>query len=347
VNSAAKSRVGIVELARHLGLSVSTVSRALNGYADVNALTRERVVAGARALNYLADPLGRNLRAGRTGAVGFVFSPVRDQFIDGFYAPLLSALNETLRRHGYDLIVASAPVGPDERELLRHLVEGRRVDALMFTRTRPDDERVPYLLERGVPFVSLGVTELGLIHPYVEIELERAAEQAFARLHGFGHRRIALAHGPLAYLFCRRFFGAWERSHSRHRLRPDRSLVFEGDHTEAGGYAIGEAILRLRNRPTAVICNNDATAFGLMQALAAHGTLVGREISVIGCDDITMAAFTVPPLTTFRSPLNHIAAAMVDVLLGAIAGETDVAQLNATFRPELVARKSDGPAPLR
>ena len=339
-NAERTGRVGIVGLARYLGLSVSTVSRALNGYADVSASTRARVEAGALALNYAADRMGRNLRAGRTGTIGFVFSPVQGQFIDGFYAPLLSALNEGLRVRGYDLIVASAPPGPQEAALFRHLAEGRRVDALLFTRTRAGDARICYMLDQGMPFASLGGSDLGVPHPHVEIELGLAAELACARLAAFGHRRIALAHGPLTYLFCRAFRDRFVAAMAAHGLAAD--LVFPGDHTEAGGLAIAHRILALADRPTAVVCNNDATAIGVMQGLAAAGVAIGRQVSVIGCDNIAMAAYTSPALTSFGSPLVQIADALVDVVLAAIASQQLPPPVRV-FQPALVARQSDGP----
>jgi LacI family transcriptional regulator len=335
-----RKRTGIADLAHYLGLSVSTVSRALNGYKDVNPETRARVVDAAQFLNYTPDLVSLKLRHGRTFTVGFVLSPSAGRFVEPFYIPLLTYLDESLRQAGYDLVVSSARPGPDEEAAFRRIVEGRRVDAVMFARTRPDDFRVRYLTEQRFPFVTLGVTDLELDYPYVEIEMYVAGRVACERLIAMGHQRIAAIHGPLIFMFCRKYLQGYRDAMAAAGLpvRPEWEL--EGDQTEDSGFSLAQRILELSPRPTAVVCSSDAIAFGLMQAVQSKGVIVGRDLSVIGCDDSPIAPLTHPPLTTFRSPTREAGIKLSEMILDLIAGGNPK---SLVYEPELIVRESDKP----
>lgn len=151
--------MNIREFAKTIGFSVSTVSRALNGYSDVSAETRALVVAAAQKLNYSAEPAARGLRTRSSGLVAFVLSPPQKNFANPFFLDLMVGVEQRLRETDLKLMIISASSFEDEQARFRELVERHRVEGLIFARTRRKDPRIAYLLARGVSFVTHGRSE--------------------------------------------------------------------------------------------------------------------------------------------------------------------------------------------
>ncbi|RYF31156.1 MAG: LacI family transcriptional regulator, partial [Comamonadaceae bacterium] len=181
--------MSLSKLAISLGLSITTVSRALGGYSDVAEATRRRIVEEAERIGYRPNAVARRLRGGRSDAVGIVLPTGPGQLGEPFFLRLIAAIGPRLAHAGLDLIVSSARGGPEELALYRQLVENRRVDAMIVARTRLDDDRVTYLKGSGLPFVTHGRTHAGG-HASVDIEGAAAFDEATRRLLAFGHRRI-------------------------------------------------------------------------------------------------------------------------------------------------------------
>ena len=192
--------MSIRRLAKHLGLSVTTVSRALAGYSDVAAATRERVQQEADRTGYRPNPVAQRLRVGRRGTVGLVV-PAEQGTFDQFFLAMLGAVGPLLSRAGLDLVMMGAPPGEAELHAYRQLVELHRVDGILLARTRRDDARIRYLLDRGVPFVAHGRSETAGVFAYLDLDGEAAFAEATERLVGFGHRDIALINAPEHYMF--------------------------------------------------------------------------------------------------------------------------------------------------
>jgi LacI family transcriptional regulator len=343
---AATGRTGIAELARRLDLSVSTVSRALNGYDDVNAETRRRVVDAARAHNYVPSAGALRLRHGRTNTVGFVFSPLSSEFIEPFYIPLLAGIDEGLRALGYDLFVTVARPGDEEAQIFPRLVEGHRVDAVLFARTRPDDWRIRYCQERRFPFAALGRSD-GILEPYpcIDLDYDAVAHTACRRFLADGHRRLGILLPPpdlMVATFMRRGCG---RAVAEGGPATDATIwTFDGDQTAGGGVRAAAALAAISpgERPTAIVCGSDVAAIGLMGALGLAVSWPDGTFSVIGCGDNVLAPLSDPPLTTFRFPLSRIGRDLVDVLAPLLGqGEAEQEPGFRLASPELVVRESD------
>ena len=166
----------IRDLARHLNISIGTVSRALNGRAEVNAKTRQRVLAAAAKLNYAPNLSGRNLRRGATHAVAFMMQPHPgdQQYGEPFFIPLLKGLQASLAERGLDLIVLMGAPGDYQQERLRRVVELRWADAVVLAWTRRNDERIDYLTEAGFPFATLGRSRSGGAgYPSLDLDFEQ------------------------------------------------------------------------------------------------------------------------------------------------------------------------------
>lgn len=345
VNRAGKARiksrapVKLRDLAARLSLSTSTVSRALNGYADVNAATRRRVEAEARRLDYAPSPIGRRLRTGRTETIGVVLPRPQVHFVTPFFLDLLTGIDEALASTPFDLVVTPAR-GDDPLDSVRHMVESGRVDAAIFGRTLVDDPRITWLRDRGVPFVAMGRSLARQSFAFLDIDHEESGRIAAQRLAAAGHRRIALVNTPSHLMYSRYCAQGFASGLAAHGIVPDKALTATEDLTEEGGFRAMSQLLARRERPTGVVCGNDMMAFGAMRALKAAGLRAGADVAVIGCDDHPFARSFDPPLTTFAAPVceagRRIAAMLMQLLDGA-RPET----LQEVWKPELVIRESD------
>ncbi|MGP1396238.1 MAG: LacI family DNA-binding transcriptional regulator [Inquilinaceae bacterium] len=336
--------ISLKDLSRHLALSETTVSRALNGYPEVSERTRQRAQAAAKELGYMPNHLARGLALGRCGAVGMVLPLSVGHFDDPFFTEFLIGLGEGLSRFDLDLLVTAAPLGEAEEKAYRRLVEGRRVDGVVLARTRIRDWRVDYLAARGIPFVAHGRTRGADPFPYLDMDGAEAFRLATARLIGLGHRRIALVNSPAEFNFSDLRRAGYARAMAAAGLMADPALMVEGDMTEASGFAAGERLLAGDDRPSAVLCANDPMAIGVLRAAKTAGLAVPADLSVIGYDDLPMAETAEPGLTTLRQPVREAGAALAGMLVEASAGRP-AEDLQVIWQPELIVRGSDGPGP--
>lgn len=331
-------------LAGLLGLSITTVSRALGGYRDVSETTRARVVEAARIHGYRPNRAAQRLKSGRADAIGLVLPQGAGAYADAFLAELVSAVGSALAERDLDLVLTATRRGEDEPGAIARLIEGRRVDGVIVPRTLWDDPRVDDLIARGFPFVTHGRTRRAAEHAWLDLDGEAAMRAAMERLLGFGHRRIAFLNAPLGFSFARYRLAGYEQGLADAGLPPRAELVASGPATvEAGERAAGE-LLRLAEPPTAILCATDRLAYGALRAIRDAGLRPGADVSVIGHDDLMASAHQTPALTTLRQPMREEGVILVDALLGVIEGAKPATH-QFLAQATLVPRASDGPAP--
>jgi LacI family transcriptional regulator len=335
--------LSIRELARTLDLSITTVSRALAGYSDVSKGTQARVKAAAKAVGYRPNASARSLKLGRANAMGLVLPLAKGGHGDPFLSELVAGLSAALAERDLDLVVTAVPPGEAETVAIQRVYDARKVDGFFVPRTRWTDPRVDFLIAQDVPFVCHGRTARAQEHAWLDIDGELAFLEAGQRLVGLGHRRIAFIGAPDVFTYARHRREGYAKALAEGGIVFDPSLVITA---AAAGVVEGEkaaaALLALRPRPSAILAATDLLAIGALSAIRSAGLQPGRGISVIGYDDIAFAAHTVPPLTTLRQPIADEGAALVELLLGRIAGKP-VAELQTLWRASLVLRASDGP----
>jgi LacI family transcriptional regulator len=345
MNSAPRA-TGLKELAKALGLSVPTVSRALGGYSDVSEKTRERVVQAAREHGYVASRAGRMLVSGRSNAIGMMLPQPAGQIIDAFVGEFLLGLADSLAEHGRDLFLASTSRSRDELQALHHMVDGSQADGVVINRLTVDDARARMMIARGIPFVAHGrLIEAPGPYSWLDTDGEKALAELAHMLAGLGHRRFALIMPDVAYTYAHLRRRGLEQA--LHRLglplQPDRiAKVAPNDQNAAHDGA--RALLSLTPRPTAIIALTDRLAFAALDVARELGLTVPRDVSVVGFDNVPMAAYANPPLTTFDQNIRDS---------GRIAGEMVVARVEQgeagiktlLMEPSLVLRSSHGPAP--
>lgn len=334
--------VTIREVAKHLNLSFTTVSRALDGYDDVAEKTRRRVVRIARAMGYVPSRAARQLRRQRADAIGYVLPTSGQQFSDPFFSEFIAGLGDEAAVHSFDLLVSTARPGTSaERRTYQRWVQGGLVDGIILSRMRLRDWRVRYLVQNDFPFVAHGHTHLHLDYPYIEVDSRAGFALLVKHLVDRGHRRIAYIGAPRDVTLQSEHLGGYRDGLSSAGLAFDDTLVVAGALTRLGGYQGAQQLLALDPPPTAILGANDLTAIGAIRAAHERGLNVGRDVAIAGCDGTDDAQHTLPPLTTLKQPIYDIARSLVGMLLARLAGET-LPQSHIILQPELIVRASTG-----
>jgi LacI family transcriptional regulator len=333
--------VTLKALADHLGLSITTVSRALNGYSDVAPATRDRILAAAKSLGYTPNVSAQRLITGRVQAIGFVLPLPAGRFADPFLFELMIGLGEVLRSRSLDLVVSAGEPGSDELAAYQRLVRGRRVDGLVLARTRVDDERIAFLRESAIAFVTHGRWQGLMDFDHMDCDNRLGGRLAAELLVGLGHRDLLMINAP------RRFNFALERETgfgSMAAAAGAKLKVLEAqDAMEEEGERIMHEALARNLSATAVFCATDRLAIGAMMAARGAGLRIGVDLSVVGYDDIPLSRFAEPALTTIRQPMREAGRRLAEILLARIT-EPDRPPVVELWQPELVLRASHAPA---
>jgi len=332
----------IKDIAQLLHLSVSTVSKALNDYPDVAPETKQRVQEAARSLGYRPNVIAQRLQSRRTGTLGFVLWYGEDSISDPWLNEFLISMLEAAARHQYDLLVSACPLGTSRPEVYEQVIRTGRVDGLILDSTDRHDDRITYLCQEGFPFVVFGRTEQDIDFPYVDVDGRAGVRQAVQHLIDLGHRRIAFIGLP-SFSFCaydRRL--GYEAALEANGLPLETDLIVEVEAgSEENGYSAMIQLLELSHPPTAVMVSSDLMAIGALRAAQERGVTVGRDLALIGFDDISLAAYTHPPLTTLRQPMQEIGQRLVDMLV-CLLEDRPLPERHVILPPPLVIRQSSG-----
>ncbi len=342
-----RRQTGLKSLATDLGISITTVSRALAGYDDVSAETRARVKAAALERGYVPSRVGRMLVSGRTDFIGMVLPMRGGHLIDAFLGEFVAGLSGGLAAKGRDLFLATATTGEQgEIEVLRHIVDGDRADAIVLNRTEYDDPRVDFLVRRRFPFVAHGRVLAGTQPPvWFDTDGEAAFTQAAERLIALGHTRFGLVTISEPFTFAHLRRRGLERALGLAGLQlasVDVATASMSDRESA--LAAARRLLAREDRPTAILGITDAQALAVMEVAAELSISVPSELSVIGFDDVPVAAYASPGLSTFDQHARESAGIVADMVTSLLEGGGETVQ-SRLIRPQFKARGSHGPAP--
>lgn len=328
-------------LAKFLGMSKTTVSRALNGYPEVNVRTRERVLKAAQEAGYQPNPLARSLALGRTNVFGIIYPLLPSDLGDPMFLDVVSGMSAALEDVGKNLIIA--PVSPNaEQRSYQQTVLGRRVDGLVVARTLVRDERVAFLSKSKFPFVAYGRTELDAPYAWFDYDNASGTSMAMERLLAWGHKRVALISAPLEMNFSRQRRDSFVASMAAAGLAVDPRYLIESKLDRRSGYQAMQQLLACSPRPSAVIVDNNIAGIGAVRALRDAGVEMGKEMSIIvwGSMADTLAGANV---TTIDQPEPAKAGArMIQMLLALIDG-TPAGELHELWQPVFLAGTTVGP----
>ncbi|MFN6997338.1 MAG: LacI family DNA-binding transcriptional regulator [Aquincola tertiaricarbonis] len=277
--------IDLKQLSARLGLSATTVSRALNGYDDVSAKTRERVERMARELGYQPNRTARRLARGQADAVGLVYPLDAGDLGDPRFLEVIEGLSDRLEAAQMDLLLASAREHSELRTYER-LVSGGRVDGVIVARTRVQDPRIDYLLQAGMPFVAYGRTARSDGFAWFDFDNEAGMVLAVQQLLAAGHTRIGYLHAPLELSFALQRYSGFQRAMQMAGVPVDPAQVVAGGLSRRTGYAAAQALLAVHPRPTALIADNNLCGVGAVRCLLDGGIAIGREVSAIVYDGV-------------------------------------------------------------
>lgn len=342
-NHPPKGPVTMVDIARLVGVSQSTVSRILNNSPvawPVSEKTREQIVAAAKELGYRPNPLARALRGARTMLIGAI---VRD-VTDPFFMTAIDSVATAAKERGYSVVLGHAQARADEALALAAVLESRHCDAILLL---GDFRQQPLLIDDlkngAIPVVALWHGSQSHGFHSVNVDNDAGIRFALDHLTGLGHSRVAFVGG--ASLGDIRDREAAFRKHVKDaRLRSPSTYIQRVDNTFSAPQAALEQLLQEAEKPTAIVAATDVLAVGLLHAAAELNVKVPGELSVVGFDDIPFAAATVPALTTVHMPVGEMGAAAVEL---AVAGDGSRTPKTRTFQPRLVVRGSTAPPPDR
>nr|WP_321443670.1 substrate-binding domain-containing protein [uncultured Cohaesibacter sp.] len=339
---ARKQRATINDVADHLGMSKSTVSRALNGYGDIAELTRLRVSKAAAQLGYKPLAQAQAIRTGLIRSLGMVLNVGGHGSHRPFLANFIDGISQRASEENWTLTVATAQNSEAVLETIERLSGERKVDGFILPRTREHDPRIDYLRAHDIPFIMFGRTGDDDGCGWFDIRGELAMEQAVERLYGLGHRRIGFINGLDYYMYARLRLQGYLAGLEKVGLPVDRSLMRSNAVTKEDGLREGIALLSQPTRPTAVICAVDLAALGLYQAAKAASLDIGRDLSVMAYDGISEGEFASPPLTSFSVDNCEAGKRLADLLIKRIRGAAPET-LRQLGEAKLIERASDGP----
>lgn len=334
--------ITIRDLAEKLNLSITTVSRALDGYDDVAEETRKRVVEAARQIGYVPSAAARQLRRKRTDAIGYILPTSSPQFSDPFYVSFLTGLCDEVASNRLDMMVTSCqPNSAEEKQEYNRWVQSHRVDGIVLNRIRVNDWRVAFLAENKIPFVTLGKPDNDNSHPYIWVDERNGVQRLVKHLLDKGHRKVAFVCGPADLLIQQERFAGYQQGLEAAGIALDPELIVEGDLSEHSGYQATVDLLSRQSRPTAILGCNDLMALGAMRAAKEKGVYIGTELAIAGYDGIKETEYTSPPLTTILQPTYEIARSLARLLIQTIEGKP-VENGQVVLQPELLIRASTG-----
>ncbi len=326
--------ITIKDVARLASVSVATVSRALNGAENILPETRARVMTAAQELRFTPSSAARSLISRRTHTVGALLPDLYGEY----FSELIRGIDLKARARGLHLLVSSSHGDASEAAAALRAMLGR-VDGLLVMSPHVDTASLAANLPHGLPVVLINTRLPDAAVASFAIDNHGGAFAMTRHLVSRGHRLIAFIAGPdNNYEAQERLRGY--RSALAELLPSQPELVLPGDFNEETGWRAGSEIATLAQRPSAVFCGNDMMAIGCLAALAEAGVRVPQDIAVAGFDDIPIARYLTPPLTTVRVRIAELGSLALDRLASAIENPGRSAAQHQTLRAELVVRQS-------
>jgi DNA-binding LacI/PurR family transcriptional regulator len=339
-------RVSIKDVAVRAGVSYQTVSKVLNGELKVSPATEARISASVKELGYRPHHSARTLRTQRSQMIGYSWSSSETEQLNHIVHMFLTGVVSEAEAAGHHVLPFPYRNGDDQVAGYRELIDAGRVDGFVLSSVMYDDPRIGFLLERGFPFVAFGRSG-PTVDDFAYVDVDGAAGMRLATEHllRLGHRCIAILAWSANTRVSDDRLSGYVQALEAAGLGVDPELIGRGESDFEAGYAATACWLKRSpgRRPTAVVAMTDLMAIGAMRAAHEHGLNVGREFAVAGFDDVPLAQYLQPALTSVRQPVRQAGHLCVDLLVALLTG-LPVAQRHILLQPELVVRASTQPA---
>lgn len=328
----------IKDVAREAGVSVASVSRALNGHSTVVESKRRHILEVARRLRYVPHSAARSLITRRTQTIGILLPDLHGEF----FSELIRGIDSAARERGLHILVSSSHGDADEAAAALTAMRGR-VDGMLVMSPHVDSDFLDEHLSSAIPTVLMNAHAQNERIPSLNIDNYGGAHAVTAHLLGLGHRRIAIITGPDGNFDASERLRGYRAALDEHH-EPVREWIVAGAFTEESGYRAAQALLQARERPDAIFASNDMMAIGCLFALKEAGIRVPDGVALAGFDDIPIARFVSPPLTTVRVCIDRLGKLAMERLAQAIdpAASASAKESPRTLASELIVRASCG-----
>jgi LacI family transcriptional regulator len=342
--------MNLKEVSQVLGLSQTTVSRALNGYPEVNKSTRQRVEAAAVKYHYSPNTRAKGLATGRALTIGHVIAAKsKQEMVNPIFGDFIAGAGEIYGRNGYEMILSIVDSSTNEETVYRGLNSRRAVDGVVVQAPVMQDKRIDLLSQIGLPFVVHGrASGVSSAYSWLDVNNKRAFERATKFLLDLGHVRIALLNGLEDMDFAHRRRAGYVDALNAHTVSPDPALMFSDEMTENYGYDTVRILLDQPNSPTAILTASMISALGARRAIEERGLVMGRDVSVVTHDDMLSYlpnSGDIPMFTATRSSVRQAGGQVAQMLLAQI-NDPFAAPQHKMLEAELIIGRSTGPAPL-
>jgi DNA-binding LacI/PurR family transcriptional regulator len=328
------------DVARMAGVSRTTVSFVLNQNegVSISKATRQRVLKAAKKLNYHPNAAGRKLVSGKSDTLGLVLHQSPEQvFADAFLPQVILGVEQAAMRLGFHVLLKQ--VDPKDKAGYVRLIRENHVDGIILSGPRQDDDEIVRLHREGVPVMLLGqMPDTNL--PVVDVNATSGAETAVNHLIEMEHERIGMiTNAPLSYTSSQQRRDGYLHALHHANLKADSGLIKEGNYTPASGYYAMNELLNESPRPTAVFVASDVVAMGAILAIRRAGLHIPDDVAMVGFDDIPLAEYFDPPLTTIRLPAFGLGLAAAQRVIQLIKGKS-LDQNEILMETELIIRES-------
>lgn len=315
------NHITIKDIAKALGISTSTVSRALSDAWDVKRETREQVLAMAKKLNYHPNLNAKNLQNKRTGAIGIIIP----EFVSSFFPRVVMGIQEVLYEHNYHMFITQSNESRDQELANLHLLREHMVEGIIISTTNEggNEEAYKELIDSGMPLVFFNRCPKTLAVPKVMIDDCLMAEKAVEHLIATGRRNIIHLLGPVNLEVSASRAQGFANTLTRHGIDPTGRSIPAGIFIKDGESAVERILAEGGELPDAIFCFNDPVAISAMKALKNAGVRIPQDVAIVGFSEGSMATVVEPQLTTVLQPMQE---------MGRRAAELLLSQLNATRR---------------
>ncbi len=323
------------DVARRAGVSITTVSHVMNGTREIAPATRERVLDAIKALHYYKNNSARLLVRGNSDTVGLIISDIENPFLP----ELVKSFERAAAAAGLELLLGMTNYEKKKAEVaVRRMIESRVRGVAVMT-SQLDDDLFDRLLQAELPVVMLDAPKVGRLKGSISIDYTAGILPAVEHLYRLGHRNVGIIHGPLQVVSASHYFELIQDAVAENGMRLVRAI--EGDGGAPGGVHGARALLSMKRPPTAILCGNDLTAIGALGTATRMGRSVPGDLSIIGCDDIAMASYSQPSLSTVRIPRDAMGQQAFQ-LLARMAGSKSRRGGAAVVAADYIARGSTG-----
>lgn len=338
-----KSSVTIKDVARKAGVSIATVSYAFNNADSISDETRQRVFAAAAALGYRPNVRARNLRTQESRILGYSWHPLPKDHWHPVLDRFIYGMAEAAEAEGYHILTFAGSTGDDVWSPYEELLTSGRVDGFILSDTNENDPRIRCLLDRGFPFVAFGRANEAWDFPYVDVDGETGIYKAVKHLFDLGHRRVGILAWPEDSLTGEYRYAGYKRAYKEAGLVADPQWTVRCLNAVDESATAIETLMHLPpdRRPTGVVTMSDMIALGVINKLYAMGLQPGKDVAIVGFDDIPTAQYIHPSLSSVRQPIKAVSHLAVEMLLSLIRGEK-LKRRQVLLEPDLIVRASSG-----